>query len=153
MIAKCEANISEPVLQYIISGKHEKNSILTEEEIRILSLRLCMRESFKKIAAMLKRSVSTIQKILVKAAEKLGFYIKEHQEKDDAWIKIQDNPPPEDVSVLVAIFVERIQDYRIEIALRIGDNWFDDKNGLLIDQNLNKISYWKHLPKKPKVKD
>lgn len=150
MIAKCESNISEHVLEYVRSGKHERNEALSHEEIKILSLRVCMRESFKKIAAVMKRSVSTIQRILVKAAEKLGIYLKEHAEEDEDWTNVSNNPPPEDKLVLVARFDEKAQDYCIQIALRIGDNWFDDKDGHLIDPKLGVMSYWKELPRKPK---
>jgi hypothetical protein len=157
MKAKCEENISEEVLQYIKEKMHLGNQFLSFEEITILSSRICFKEAYKRIANRMKKSVKTIQKMLVNAVSKIALYLsyksKEEQintDDESVWIDVHEEKPKEDDPVLIARYNENHGKYFKQIASMIEDNWFDDQNGQLIDQKNGYVSHWTRLPKDPK---
>lgn len=70
------------------------------------------------------------------------------------WIKIEDRLPPQNVFVLIAKFDYRpkSQMYFIGIAERIGEYWYEGKDGDEITEGgkYGKVTHWMALPDKPK---
>ena len=70
------------------------------------------------------------------------------------WIKIEERLPPQNVFVLIAHFDHRpkVQMYFISIAERIGEYWYEGKNGDEVTHGgkYGKVTHWMSLPDKPK---
>lgn len=68
------------------------------------------------------------------------------------WIKCSDRLPPQDCYVLVANYDGRpkVRMYFIQIAKRIGENWYDDHNGDWLELKYGIVKYWQPLPDVPK---
>jgi Protein of unknown function (DUF551) len=67
------------------------------------------------------------------------------------WINIEDRKPPNGAYVLVAVydFRPKIQMHFIQIAERLHEDWFDDKDGERILGKNQKVTHWMPLPDKP----
>ena len=70
------------------------------------------------------------------------------------WIKISDRKPPNGVYVLIANFDGRpkVEMHFISIAERLNDQWFDDKNGDVLNPKYGTVTHWMPLPDKPTEK-
>ncbi len=67
------------------------------------------------------------------------------------WIEIQKRKPPQDTYVLVCKWDHRdnVKMYNTQIASRIGDDWFDDKDGDKIDPKYGYVTHLMPLPDEP----
>lgn len=67
------------------------------------------------------------------------------------WINCNDRLPPQDVYVLVNIWDgrEKVKMNHRQIAMRIGDIWFDDKDEAMICKKYGVVTHWMPLPEDP----
>lgn len=67
------------------------------------------------------------------------------------WIKCSDRLPPQDHYVLVARYDGRpkVKMYFIQIASRLDNEWFEDKDGYKFDPKFGKVTHWMPLPEVP----
>lgn len=90
-------------------------------------------------------------------AEALMQKMREHFDKlmqgTQGWINVEKRNPPNDCSVLMAIYDSRpkVNMFFLAIGYRINNLWFYGHDGETI--KIGMVTHWMQLPDKPKVED
>lgn len=71
------------------------------------------------------------------------------------WISVEDRLPPNDCTVLIAIYDGRpkVEMFFIEMAGRMNQEWFYSSNGDIVTGKLRRVTHWMPLPDKPSKND
>jgi len=126
---------------------------------------LAWRKKFYPLRVFMKRKVkeeSAVEVVDAKGeldvhAEALMQKMREHFDKlmqgTQGWINVEKRNPPNDCSVLMAIYDSRpkVNMFFLAIGYRINNLWFYGHDGETI--KIGMVTHWMQLPDKPKVED
>jgi hypothetical protein len=70
------------------------------------------------------------------------------------WISVQERLPPQDVCVLINFYDgrDKVKMNFVQCGYRIGQQWFEPKDGQEIKEKRGFVTHWMPLPEAPKEK-